>query len=102
MYNSIRNIFLVCLSIYFGCVGKIVGTDLGEQAVRLADCPRDSPTVIVLGNEGASYSILYTIYVPLMYIYYWPCLYVGHGVRTNILRRCSKLVKIGSSGEEKT
>ena len=34
------------------CCFKIVGTDLGEQAVRLADCPRDSPTVIVLGNEG--------------------------------------------------
>ena len=37
--------------------------------------------------------LLDVMYVLLLFL-------LGHGVRTNILRRCSKLVKIGSTGEE--
>mmetsp|Transcript_27998 Transcript_27998/g.39837 ORF Transcript_27998/g.39837 Transcript_27998/m.39837 type:complete len:445 (+) Transcript_27998:10-1344(+) len=48
---------------------QVVGTDLGEKSIELKECPMDRPTVVVLGNEG-------------------------HGVRTNVLRRCSHLVKI--------
>lgn len=47
----------------------MVGTDLSDKAVPLTQLPLTAPTVLVLGNEG-------------------------HGIRTNILRRCDHLVKI--------
>lgn len=52
---------------------QIVGTDLGARSISLFDVPRTVPTVLVLGNEG-------------------------HGIRTNILRRCTHLVRIGGGG----
>lgn len=51
---------------------QIVGTSLGDEAVDLNSLPLNAPTILVLGNEG-------------------------HGVRTNILRRCTHLVKIAGS-----
>lgn len=48
---------------------QVVGTALGETATNLDALPLTAPTILVLGNEG-------------------------HGVRTNILRRCTHLVKI--------
>jgi len=51
----------------------VVGTALSDEAVTLSSVPLDKPTIVVLGNEG-------------------------HGIRTNILNRCTHLVKIGSSG----
>lgn len=53
---------------------QIVGTALDPSAINLNALPLDKPTVLVLGNEG-------------------------HGIRTNILRRCDVLVKIGAIGE---
>jgi 21S rRNA (GM2251-2'-O)-methyltransferase len=52
---------------------QVVGTALGDAAVSLEQLPLRQPTVLVLGNEG-------------------------HGIRTNILRRCTHLVKIPSAG----
>lgn len=50
---------------------QVVGTAVSEDAISLPSLPLDKPTVLVLGNEG-------------------------HGVRTNILKRCDHLVKIDS------
>lgn len=47
----------------------MIGTSLGESSLDLDALPLTAPTILVLGNEG-------------------------HGVRTNILRRCTHLVKI--------
>ncbi len=51
----------------------MVGTSLSDDSVDVADMKLDSPIILVLGNEG-------------------------HGVRTNILRRCNQQVKIPSFG----
>lgn len=48
----------------------MVGTSLSGNTVPLSDLPRSKPTIVVLGNEG-------------------------HGIRANILNRCTHLVKIG-------
>ena len=48
----------------------MVGTDLSPKSVSLYEVPRTVPTILVLGNEG-------------------------HGIRTNILRRCTHLVRLG-------
>ncbi len=45
---------------------------MGENTIHLSDTPLDKPTIVVLGNEG-------------------------HGIRTNILRRCQHLVRIGDA-----
>lgn len=50
----------------------MVGTDLSPKSVSLYEVPRTVPTVLVLGNEG-------------------------HGIRTNVLRRCTHLVRLGHS-----
>jgi 21S rRNA (GM2251-2'-O)-methyltransferase len=47
----------------------VVGTSLGSDSMLMQDVPRDRPTILVLGNEG-------------------------HGIRTNVLRRCTHLVRI--------
>ena len=47
----------------------MVGTALGDSAVNVPAMRLEKPTIVVLGNEG-------------------------HGIRTNILRRCDQLVKI--------
>ena len=52
-----------------GAGWQVVGTSLGEESVLMADIPKDRPTILVLGNEG-------------------------HGIRTNVLRKCSHLVRI--------
>lgn len=54
------------------CVFQVVGTDLSPKSVSLYEVPRSVPTILVLGNEG-------------------------HGIRTNILRRCTHLVRLGHS-----
>jgi 21S rRNA (GM2251-2'-O)-methyltransferase len=56
---------------------QVVGTALGDTATNLDQLPLTAPTILVLGNEG-------------------------HGVRTNILRRCTHLVKIpgAESGDD--
>ena len=54
---------------------QVVGTSLAESAVDLQDSSFDQPTILVLGNEG-------------------------YGVRTNIMRRCDKLVKITGLGDD--
>jgi len=51
---------------------KVVGTDLSDKSIPLSQVPLQSPSILVLGNEG-------------------------QGIRTNILRRCDYLVKIPSS-----
>lgn len=48
---------------------QVVGTALSDQSMPLSALPMEQPTIVVLGNEG-------------------------HGIRTNILRRCTHLVKI--------
>lgn len=48
---------------------QIIGTALGDSAIDIKQLPLDKPTVVVLGNEG-------------------------HGIRTNILRRCDALIRI--------
>lgn len=49
---------------------QVVGTDLGETSIPLEDySTNQKPTIVVLGNEG-------------------------HGIRTNILKRCNTLIKI--------
>lgn len=49
---------------------QVVGTDLGPKSTPLTEfVVNDKPTILVLGNEG-------------------------HGIRTNILRRCTSLVRI--------
>lgn len=48
---------------------QVVGTAVEDNAISMAELPLDKPTVLVLGNEG-------------------------HGIRTNMLRRCDHLVKI--------
>lgn len=50
---------------------QVIGTALSNDSIGLNEIPIGVPTIIVLGNEG-------------------------HGIRTNILRRCSHLVKISS------
>eukprot|EP01039_Chlorochromonas_danica_P004783 gene4783-5243_t len=52
---------------------QVVGTHLGPQSIPLAQLPLTQPTVLVLGNEG-------------------------HGMRTNIVNRCSHLVRIDGAG----
>jgi len=57
---------------------QVIGTSIDEGSVNLVDAPLDKPTIVVLGNEG-------------------------HGIRTNILRRCTQLVSIpGSGGSDKS
>lgn len=51
---------------------QVVGTDLSPRSVSLYDVPNTTPTILVLGNEG-------------------------HGIRTNVLRRCDHLVRLGHS-----
>jgi hypothetical protein len=53
---------------------QVVGTDLSAKSTSVYDVPLEAPTVLVLGNEG-------------------------HGIRTNILRRCTHLVRIGDIKE---
>ena len=57
---------------------QVVGAALEESSINLVDLDLSKPTILVLGNEG-------------------------HGVRTNILKRCDALVKIrgreGAAGE---
>lgn len=49
---------------------------MDDSAIGIHELPLMSPTILVLGNEG-------------------------HGIRTNVLRRCTSLVKIASgSGSE--
>lgn len=50
----------------------MVGTDLSENAVPFQQLPLEKPTILILGNEG-------------------------HGIRTNILRRCDHLVSISKN-----
>jgi 23S rRNA (guanosine2251-2'-O)-methyltransferase len=50
---------------------NIVGTALSKESISLSKLPVTKPTIVVLGNEG-------------------------HGIRTNILNRCSHLIKIDS------
>ena len=57
------------LTILFLISLQVIGTSLGDTAMDLDALPLTAPTILVLGNEG-------------------------HGVRTNILRRCTHLVKI--------
>lgn len=51
---------------------QVVGTKLDPTALDLVNLPLLKPTILVLGNEG-------------------------HGIRTNVIRRCTHLVKISSS-----
>lgn len=53
---------------------QVVGTALSRNTVKLKDLPLDKPTIVILGNEG-------------------------HGIRTNILNRCTHLVRIGGNSE---
>jgi len=56
---------------------QVIGTALQPTAIDVGALPLSRPTILVLGNEG-------------------------HGIRTNILRRCDKLVRIkpfGPAGE---
>jgi len=48
---------------------NVVGTALSDKAVSMEAVSVNGPTMIVLGNEG-------------------------HGIRTNVLKRCTQLVKI--------
>ena len=50
---------------------QVVGTSLSPTAVGLKQINLDKPTILVLGNEG-------------------------HGIRFNILRRCTQQIKIPS------
>lgn len=54
-----------------------MGTDLSPKSVSLYEVPRTVPTVLVLGNEG-------------------------HGIRTNVLRRCTHLVRLGHSASARS
>ena len=51
----------------------MVGTALTEDSKDLEALEVSQPTILVLGNEG-------------------------HGIRTNVLRRCTQLVKVGFNG----
>lgn len=53
----------------------VVGTSLGEGSMLMSEIPKDRPTILVLGNEG-------------------------HGIRTNVLRKCSHLVRIEGGQSE--
>ena len=53
---------------------QIVGTSLGEGSVEMHEVPHEKPTILVLGNEG-------------------------HGIRTNVLRKCTHLVRIDGGSE---
>lgn len=48
---------------------QVVGTEIGPQAIPFQQVPLQKPTILVLGNEG-------------------------HGMRTNIVRRCDHLVTV--------
>ena len=48
---------------------QVVGTSVGEGSIKMEEVPKDKPTILVLGNEG-------------------------HGIRTNVLKRCSHLVRV--------
>eukprot|EP01038_Epipyxis_sp_PR26KG_P008158 gene8158-11041_t len=54
---------------------QVIGTDLSENSKSLFDIPLDKPTILVLGNEG-------------------------HGIRTNVLRKCTHLIKITAQSME--
>ena len=54
---------------------QVVGASLDDEAVSVNDIPLDKPTIVVLGNEG-------------------------HGIRKNVLHRCTHLVKIAGGGDE--
>ena len=58
--------------VFFHAFSQVVGTDLSPKSISLYDVPRTAPTILVLGNEG-------------------------HGIRTNILRRCTHLVRLGTT-----
>lgn len=51
---------------------QVVGTALEGNVIKLNDLPLDKPTIVVLGNEG-------------------------HGIRTNVLMKCTQLVRIGDA-----
>ena len=53
---------------------QVVGAALDDNSVNLRDLALDKPTILILGNEG-------------------------HGIRTNVLRRCTHLVKISGLGD---
>ena len=53
---------------------QVVGTSVGEGSIELGEVPKDKPTIVVLGNEG-------------------------FGIRTNVLNRCTHLVRI-EGGED--
>jgi len=52
---------------------QVVGAALEPESLDLASLPLQKPTILVLGNEG-------------------------HGIRTNVLRRCTHLVRIPGEG----
>jgi tRNA G18 (ribose-2'-O)-methylase SpoU len=52
---------------------KVIGAALEDSSIDLKELDLSKPTILVLGNEG-------------------------HGVRTNILKRCDSLVKIRGRG----
>eukprot|EP01041_Mallomonas_annulata_P002969 gene2969-5828_t len=54
---------------------QVIGTALDETSIDIKDIPLTKPTIVVLGNEG-------------------------HGIRTNILKRCDVLVRITGQGDE--
>lgn len=53
---------------------QVIGTEISSSAVDFRQVPLNKPTIVVLGNEG-------------------------HGMRTNIVRRCDHLVKIESNAD---
>lgn len=48
---------------------QVIGTSIEEKAIQLNEAPLEKPTILVLGNEG-------------------------HGLRTNVLRKCDHQVYI--------
>jgi 21S rRNA (GM2251-2'-O)-methyltransferase len=67
----LRCVILVLVDLVLFHIHQVVGASLSGKTVSLADLPRDKPTIVLLGNEG-------------------------HGIRTNILHRCTHLVRVGS------
>lgn len=67
-----RSSYFVIHFLFFKYTQQVVGTDLNPKSISLHDVPQQMPTILVLGNEG-------------------------HGIRTNILRRCTHLVRLGST-----
>jgi len=55
---------------------QVVGAALEGNTIGISDVPLSKPTVVVLGNEG-------------------------HGIRTNILKRCTHLLRIAGSSDQR-